>query len=65
MQGYDSTEDKSDEPSGTEQYVCSDCETGVYGHSTKDAVGNPTSLYRCPNCGHRHRTELKRVRGGA
>jgi rubrerythrin len=65
MPQYASTEDKSDELGGTERYVCEDCEHGVTGHSIKDAVGNPTALYRCPVCGPRTRVELKRIGGGA
>jgi len=65
MPQYASTEDKSDELGETEQYVCIGCERGVTGHFTVDAVGNPTSIYRCPSCGPRNRQELKRVKGGA
>lgn len=63
MPQYATTEVKSDEASGTEQYVCGNCGEPVSGRVTVDAVGNRTASYRCPTHGHRLRSELVRATG--
>jgi len=65
MPGYDTTKVKPDEPSGTEQVVCEDCERGVSARIDRDLNGARTTSYRCPNCGPRLKTEIVRVSGGA